>query len=68
MPPLPETIPYEQSEKKSQGSEIWVNIGIAIEPSVSFRKLELNLFNAELYDYRVQLHRVRKTNLLQTII
>ena len=31
MPPLPETIAYEQSEKKS-GSEIWVNIGIVDEP------------------------------------
>lgn len=38
MPPLPETIAYEQSEKKS-GSEIWVNIGIVDEPE---RQLQEN--------------------------
>lgn len=37
MPPLPETIAYEQSEKKS-GSEIWVNIGIVDEPERQLQK------------------------------
>ena len=52
MPPLPETIAYEQSEKKS-GSEIWVNIGIVDEPERQLqKKAGIKSFNAELYDYR----------------
>lgn len=66
MPPLPETIAYEQSEKKS-GSEIWVNIGIVDEPERQLqKKLELNL---STQNYMIiGSAQSGKTNLLQTII
>ena len=66
MPPLPETIAYEQSEKKS-GSEIWVNIGIVDEPERQLQeKLELNL---STQNYMIiGSAQSGKTNLLQTII
>ena len=66
MPPLPETIAYEQSEKKS-GSEIWVNIGIVEEPERQLqKKLELKLSTQNYMS--IGSAQSGKTNLLQTII